>query len=271
MTRIDLRIMRPSEGYYTSQVSSPGPCLWPLRTFLPEGYEPNYPYPLLVFLHGEGSSEEQVLRLAPRLSRRNYVYIALRGPHAVEPPLNSQESVRPYQAYSPTFDARSESSSYGAYSTNGYSWGLDGDGCASSALEEYVFAAISQTRRNLHIHSERIYLVGMQEGATLAYRLALLYPERFAGVLSLNGIMPRENRPLLRFPEIRSLKVMIGHGIANSVAPLGLARQDYRLFYTAGMSVDLSTYPTTHRIHPHMLRDANRWIQNHIEQADSSQ
>src|ERR1700731_1769569 len=70
---------RPLEGDYPSEV--PAPRGWPLRTFLPTGYEPNYPYPLLVFLHNHGGSEEQILRLAPRLSRRNYISIALRGPH----------------------------------------------------------------------------------------------------------------------------------------------------------------------------------------------
>src|SRR4029077_11870376 len=72
---------RPAEGFYTSEVQSPGPL--PVRTFLPTGYEPNYAYPLLVFLHGHGGSEEQVLELAPRLSRRNFVCIGLRGPQLV--------------------------------------------------------------------------------------------------------------------------------------------------------------------------------------------
>src|SRR5256714_12826719 len=81
MAHTDLfpRSSRPAEGFYSSEV--PAPQAWPLRTFLPTGYEPNYPYPLLVFLHGHGSSEEQVLRLAPKLSRRNYICIGLRGPH----------------------------------------------------------------------------------------------------------------------------------------------------------------------------------------------
>ena len=50
-----------------------------MRTFLPTGYEPKYPYPLLVFFHGQGGNEEQIIRLAPRLSRRNYICIGLRG------------------------------------------------------------------------------------------------------------------------------------------------------------------------------------------------
>src|SRR5262252_2293949 len=129
-----------AEGFYTSAVPDAGD--WPLRTFLPLGYEPNYAYPLLVFLHGQGGSEEQVLRLAPRLSRRNYICIALRGPHTLGP--------RP--------DGRV-----------GYAWGQDDQGDGS--VEDYVLHAVEQTRRSYHVHSERIYLAGVCEGATLAYRL----------------------------------------------------------------------------------------------------
>src|SRR5436190_13379436 len=72
------RSFRPADGFYTSEVQHPKPL--PVRTFLPTGYEPRYPYPLVVFFHGQGGNEEQILRLAPRLSRRNYICISLRGP-----------------------------------------------------------------------------------------------------------------------------------------------------------------------------------------------
>ncbi len=227
------RSSRPAEGFYVSEVAAPQ--AWPLRTFLPTGYEPNYPYPLLVFLHGRGGSEEQVLRLAPRLSRRNYVCIALRGPHV----LGQHSDGRP-----------------------SCSWGPEDQD--DPLVEEYVFRAIEQTRRHYHVHSERIYLAGFHEGAALAYRLGLLFPEKFAGVVSLNGTLPRRGGPLLRLPEVRGLRVMIGHGIANSIVPLSMARQDYRVFYAAGMPVAMKTYPTTHRIHPTMLRDIDRWVMEHI-------
>src|SRR5688500_18210537 len=83
MPPIDLswRTIRPAEGFYNYEVQTPRRL--PVRTFLPTGYEPNYAYPLLVFFHGHGGSEEQVLRLAPRLSRRNYICIGLRGPQLV--------------------------------------------------------------------------------------------------------------------------------------------------------------------------------------------
>src|SRR5262249_34532940 len=107
---------------------------------------------------------------------------------------------------------------------------------------------------------ERIFLAGFCEGATLAYRLGLLYPSRFAGVISLNGAMPRLGGPLLRLPDVRQLRVLIGHGIANALVPLAMAQADYRLLYAAELSIFMHTYPATHRLHPNMLRDVNRWI-----------
>jgi phospholipase/carboxylesterase len=228
------RTFRPAEGFYTSEVQAPRRL--PVRTFLPTGYEPNYAYPLLVFFHGHAGNEEQILRLAPKLSRRNYVCIGLRGPEEV----GERDDGRP-----------------------GFAWGPDGQ--IDAEVEDYVFRAIEQTRRSYHIHSERIYLAGICEGATLAYRLGLLSPEKFAGVISLNGAMPRGG-PLLRFPEVRQLSVFIGHGIANAVVPLSMARADHRLLYTAGLSVQLHTYPATHRLHANMLRDVNRWVMRRCNQ-----
>jgi phospholipase/carboxylesterase len=230
MAALDLSwtTFRPTEGFYTSEVATPRPS--PIRTFLPAGYEPRYPYPLIVFFHGHGGNEEQVLRLAPKLSRRNFICIGLRGP---------------------VFLGRN------ADDIQAFSWG---DSTQRTLVEDYLLRAVEQTRRTYHVHSERIYLAGFAEGAAIAYRLGLTFPDKLAGVVSLNGAMPRLDRPLFRMPEIRDLRVFIAHGIANSKMPLSLAKDDYRLLYAAGMDVQMTTYPTTQRIHPDMLRDLNRWI-----------
>jgi phospholipase/carboxylesterase len=228
-TDVSWRLFRPAEGFYTSEV--PSPRRLPIRTFLPAGYEPKYAYPLLVFFHGHGSNEEQILKLAPRLSRRNYICVSLRGTQ----PLGQR-----------------------ADGELGYSWGTNGQ--CDALTEDYLFRAVEQTRRSYHVHSERIYLAGIWEGATLAYRLGLTFPERFAGVISLNGTLPPRGSLFLRLPEIRQLRAFIGHGISNRLIPLALARSDFRLLYTAGLDVRLHAYPTNHRLHPDMLRDINRWI-----------
>ena len=237
MAQISLRDngIRPMEGFYASEVRTPRPR--PIQTFLPMGYEPNYPYPLIVFLHGHGSSEERVLKLAPKLSRRNFICIALRGNEVAETRGNSRI---------------------------GYSWNL-GD----AAVEDYVFRPIEQTRRQFHVHSERVFLAGICEGASQAYGLAMANGQSFAGLISLNGCMPRTNRPLLRPHAVRHLQVFIGHGVANSVVPMNLAKEDHKLLYTAGLEVAYNSYPTNHRIHENMLRDVNRWVIDRIQKMDS--
>ena len=110
-TDLSWRLFRPTEGFYTSEVQAP--TRLPVRTFLPTGYEPNYAYPLLVFFHGHGSNEEQILRLAPRLSRRNYISIGLRGPQQLGERTDGEQ---------------------------GYTWGTDGR--CDAVIEDYVLRAV---------------------------------------------------------------------------------------------------------------------------------
>ena len=226
-----------TEGFYNSKVIAPAAL--PVRTFLPTQYEPNYAYPLLVFFHGHGSNEDHVLRYAPYISRRNFIAISLRG---IEKATRKSASAK-----------------------GNYSWGQDG--CSEMWVEDYLFNAIEKTQNSYNIHPNRIYLAGFCEGAAMAYRMAVQFPDRFAGVLSMNGALPRTQKPLWRVQQMRDLKVFIGHGIANSVIPMSMACQDRQSFQTAGIDPFWRTYATNHRIHLDMLKDANRWIMSNIEKS----
>ena len=114
--------------------------------------------------------------------------------------------------------------------------------------------------------SEIAYLAGVAEGAGMAYRMALRFPHKFAGVISMNGTLPRPAEgPLFRDDEVKDLRVLICHGAANEVVPLELARRDFLALYGAGADVLLSTYPCTHTVHPNMLRDINRWVIRNVD------
>lgn len=222
------RTDRPAEGPLT-QPLSPG---LPLRTFLPDPYEPRYPYPLVVLFHGRGGNEEQVLRLAPRMSAQNFVFVSLRGPEQ----LGTRADGRP-----------------------ACGWGHPdpAEFCA-----EYVRLAVALTRRTYHVHSERVYLAGVNEGCEPAYRAAFALADQVGGVIALNGALPRPTpgAPLFRLDLVRNLRVFLGHGVANVDCPRAVADRDYRLLYAAGADVQYRTYPTGHRVHSEMLRDVNRWI-----------
>jgi phospholipase/carboxylesterase len=222
------RTDRPAEGPVT-QPLSPG---LPLRTYLPDPYEPRYPYPLVVLFHGRGGNEEQVLRLAPRLSAQNFVFVSLRGPEA----LGTRPDGRP-----------------------ACGWGHPDP---TAFCEEYVRLAVGLARRTYHIHSERVYLAGVNDGCQAAYRAAFALGNKVGGVIALNGAVPRATpgEPLFRMDTVRDLRVFMAHGAANADYPRAAADRDHRLLYAAGADVRYKTYPAAGKVHSEMLKDVNRWI-----------
>ena len=166
--------------------------------FIPRQYEPNYAYPLLVLLHGRGGDEEQLVRAMPALSWRNYVGLGLRGPELV----TKRDRLVGF-GWGGEFEqperrrARRKPAILGGRDRARGSCTIPSPK-ASTAWKQAVFTAILQTRRLLHVHSERIFLVGCGEGAAVAYWLGLTFPERFAGVVAINGWLPVGLRPLGR-------------------------------------------------------------------------
>src|SRR4051794_17948954 len=230
--------------------------------FIPQRYEPNYAYPLLVMFHARGGDEQQMVRSMPAMSWRNYVGLSLRGPEV----LNRRGRPEGY-GWGPDFarfDRRSPRPASPMSDAELVRRRLhESSPDPIDALEDGVFAAIRQTRRTLHVHSERIYLVGIGEGASVAYRLGLSYPERFAGVVALNGWIPGGFRPLARLKACRDLPILVVHGEWNARVPVRTVRRDVATLRAAGLRVAFQSYPCAHRLTSPMLADVDTWLINH--------
>lgn len=205
--------------------------------FAPLHYESGYAYPLVVWLHSPGpNNEQQLLRVMPLISVRNYVAVAPRG-----------------------FSARDADRA--------------GFPCDWPQTDEHIFeaerrilAAIRAASRKYHIARHRVFLAGFHSGGTMAFRMAMDYPDRFAGVISLCGPFPRTRCPLRRLPDVRQLSVFLAVGRESTDFNPPAACDDLRLFHTAGISVSLRQYPCGQELIPQMLRDVDRWL---IEQITS--
>jgi phospholipase/carboxylesterase len=127
-------------------------------------------------------------------------------------------------------------------------------------LADYVFRAVAEVRRRLNIHMGRIFLVGYGEGATAAYRLGLGMPARFAGIIAVNGWLPRSTGPLLWLPQARRLRVLIAHGRDNRLVPVSAAERAHRLLYSAGIDTSFQLLDSGHRIHHQLLDLINHWV-----------
>ncbi len=202
--------------------------------FAPLHYEPNYAYPLVVWLHGPDDNETQLQRVMPGISMRNYVGVGPRG---------------------------------NAASVRGYSWS-DGD---LESAEQAVFSCIDLARDRFHIAPRRVFLAGFDCGGSIALRIGLRHPSCFAGALSVGGPFPQGSMPLARLNQARDLPLFIAQGRDSQQYPTELACDELRLFHAAGLYVTLRQYPCGDELDSLMLRDMDAWMMELVTGVASSE
>jgi phospholipase/carboxylesterase len=196
--------------------------------FVPLHYEAGYAYPLLVWLHGEGGSERELRQLMPHVSVRNYVAVAARGTTAL--------------------------------SGLDRAFGWDQTPLAIDEAAERVRESIDAAQERFNVHAQRVFIAGNGSGGTMALRLALQFPEWFAGAASLGGPMPTGNNPLGRVKEARGLPLLLASCRDSEEYPQSRVAADLRLLHSAGFSLALRQYPGEHEVTTVMLADMDRWM-----------
>ncbi len=197
----------------------------------PIHYEPNYAYPLLVWLHSAGDDERQLRTVLPHISMRNYVAIA---PRAVVPEPNGYT----------------------------YTWSSPLD--AFAAAWRSVQDAITVARRQYNVNPDRIFLAGLHEGGSMALRLALCQVEQFAGAVSIGGPFPMNCGALRRLESIRNLPLLICRGMESLQYPEEQVCEELRLFHAASLKVHLRQYTCGHELMTPMLRDLDAWLMEQV-------
>jgi phospholipase/carboxylesterase len=189
-------------------------------------YEKNYAYPLVVWVHSAGHDASEVHEIMPRISKRNYVAVAPElGPMAGAGTLDSQSCL---------------------------------------VIGESVVAAIETAKARFNINPSRVFIAGFGTGATMAFRVALEHPERFAGVLAMNGPLPSEGAPLSQWERSRKLPVFWAHCRKSNQFEQPQLCQQLKLLHIAGFSLTLRQYPGGDAISDGLLADVNRWIMEGI-------
>ena len=208
--------------------------------FTPLHYEPNYAYPLVVWLHGPDDNETQLRQVLPLVSVRNYVAV---GPRGTLASVQSGEQT-------------------------GYRWQQSAD--LILLAENRVLRAIAAARRRFNVHDERIVLAGLGCGGTMAVRLALQHPHLVSGAVSLGGPFPQDHSPLRRWHERRRLRLLIASGQTSSEYPPEHVCRDLALFHAANMIVHLRHYPCGDELTTEMLADVDRWIMHEFIASQAS-
>jgi phospholipase/carboxylesterase len=197
-----------------------GPAL-----FAPVHYEPGYRYPLVAWLHGPGADPNELQRVMPLLSLRNYVAVAPQGPRPVG---------------------------------LGFTW-PDRDRGLSRASDRLA-EALDMAEKMFNVHPSRIFLAGIGAGGTVALRLALAEPGRYAGAVSIDGPMPRGGNPLASWPQAQRVPLWIARRWGSTRYPMEQYREDLRLASVAGLNLTTAHYSVEDDLAQPVLADVNRWV-----------
>ena len=202
---------------------------------LPDGYDPDAAYPLVVLLHGFGANMTDLASLAPALGRRGYVYVAPNGPLRVR--------VAPNQV--------------------GFGWTPPG----GTGAEEYAWRAeellaplFDEVLERYRVPPGRAVLLGFSQGGGMTYRCGLGRPDVFAGLVALSSVLPDLDVLRERLPAERTQHVFIAHGIHDDIVFLHSAEQAKAFLEEAGYHPVYREYPMGHEISPDLVADLAEWL-----------
>ncbi|GAB4139230.1 MAG: hypothetical protein Tsb009_08030 [Planctomycetaceae bacterium] len=205
--------------------------------FTPQGYEPNYAYPLMINLDAEQeqSGENRFQEFMQGLSDRNYLGLKPDGKLASE--LGRLTQFPPVEMF---------------------------EKCETALT--LLRTVVGQLRKKYNIHTERIFLAGTGNRAELALTLFLAQPEWFGGVVLLNGTFSGESTCLKNIEDLREKRVFLAVQPQPEESP-SQTEQTFvlsRLLHTAGLDVTTRVYEQGQTQLPSILSDANHWAMGHI-------
>ncbi|MBV4519529.1 dienelactone hydrolase family protein [Pseudomonas sp. SWRI74] len=214
----------------------------PLQTDLPLKYleqatADSRDQPLVIFLHGYGSNEQDLFGIKDELPKP-YTYLSVRAPMVM------QEGS--YQ----WFRKKGE----GAY--NGETDDLKSSG-------QLLLDFVVQAAKKYHTEPDKVYLVGFSQGAIMSYEVALRHPEAVGGIAALSGrILPVLQAELKPDEKRQSLAIFIGHGTADKRLPLSDGTEANSLLQSVSLEPEFHAYQGVgHSISAEEMQDLNAWLQ----------
>lgn len=205
------------------------------RVFLlPLHYEPNYRYPLVVWLHSDGFNEHQVEHVMPHISLRNYVAVGIRGVRAAD--------------------------------SVGHRFDWSSSPAAVEAARVAVAETVEEAATRFSLHPDRVVLAGYRSGGTMALRIALGDPDAFAGVVSLAGRLPRNGGLLGNLPALQRRRLPMLWQWARLGKRFDHQRlsDDLRAVMLMRAQVEVRQYEDDDEMNTVTLSDLNDWVMQRI-------
>ncbi|MFC7684679.1 alpha/beta hydrolase [Ureibacillus sp. GCM10028918] len=192
-------------------------------------------HPAIFLFHGLGSNEEDLLQLVEEFKGHCHIF-SLRGPITHSPGFafyTFEEEGKPTRE---VFDKMITFS------------------------QSFILEAIEQ----FHLDSNKIFLIGFNQGAAVVETLTLTLGNLINGTVALSGYLPDFVMNEYKKAPLDKTKIFISHGEYDYDFPIQWGENSKDYFEELGVQVTFKTYPDGHGVTPENLKDMVEFIAQNL-------
>ena len=204
-------------------------------TIVPDEYDSDSAYPLVVMLHGFGANMQDLAGLAPAINDTGYVYAC---PNAPIP-----------------FELGPGQTGFGWMTPRG--GGTPEETTNSEQLLSDFFDTVFE---QFNVMPGQALLLGFSQGGGMTYRCGLGRADKFAGLAALSATLPDSDELLARLPSERKQPIFIAQGRYDQMVSEDTAHSAKTFLENNGYSPDFHLYDMGHEISGEELGDLVPWM-----------
>ncbi len=197
--------------------------------------------PVIILLHGYGSSEEDLFGLAKSFDER-FLTFALRAPYTAQGQgycwykLDILPDKRMMQDYKQLQESKAK-----------------------------IFSFISNACKAYKADSTQVFILGFSQGSIMAYDIALSKPDKIKGIMALSGKLLDETKKIkFDAAKLGNVKIFIAHGNMDNVIDIKEAEAADKFLQNPKKNVTFKTYQMPHSINGKELNDIKAWLISNI-------
>ncbi|MEO0191904.1 MAG: alpha/beta hydrolase-fold protein [candidate division WOR-3 bacterium] len=219
--------------------------LLPCYVVVPEDYDAEERYPLVIGLHGYGSDPKQFSDL-------------FRRPYKTDTTKKSMKISFIYAVPCAPYPV-----SLGG--KPGYSWTPPEGEIGKRAIwmdADYITSLPRELLKSYNIDTTRVYLLGFSQGASMAYTIGLNNYKRFKGIIAFAGWFDTTMVSLesIRKAKAEGMKVFIAHGKYDQSVPVTASMGAYKFLKEIYLDVWISQFEGGHEVPMETLEFAIKWM-----------
>ncbi|MFQ6347495.1 alpha/beta hydrolase [Pseudomonas sp. R11F] len=197
--------------------------------------------PLVIFLHGFGSNEEDLFGIKDALPS-TWTYLSVRAPMSVDP------------------------SGYRWFARKPGDGDYDGETADLQRSARLIEDFVTQATAKYHTQSDRVFLVGFSQGAIMSYEVGLRKPGLVRGIAALSGsVLPVLKAELKPDAALDKLAIFIGHGTLDQALPYTAATRANDVLLGLGLKPEFHGYMgMPHTVSEAEIQDLKAWLEKSL-------